>query len=169
LKNLRRENDELKKLLQIKESAISTVTVARIVGVFSNDFTQSFTLNVGERDGVAVNDVVKNSEGLVGRIIETYDDWSRVLLITDINSCVPVKIGEQQVNAIMTGGNSNKLYISTIHEDIPISEGDVIETSGYGIPEGISVGKIVKNGGKFMVQSFVNFSALKYAIVLKKE
>ncbi|MDR2645967.1 MAG: rod shape-determining protein MreC [Holosporaceae bacterium] len=169
LKDLRRENDELRKLLQLKESTVPVIAVARIVGVFSNDFTQSFILNVGERDGAAVNDVVKNSEGLIGRIIEVYNDWSRVLLITDINSCVPVKIGERQVNAIMTGGNSNKLYISTIHEDIPIMEGDIVQTSGYGIPEGISVGKIVKNDEKFMVQSFVNFNSLKYAIVLKRE
>jgi rod shape-determining protein MreC len=169
LKNLRRENDELRKLLQLKESTIPSVTAARIVGIFSNDFTQSFILNVGERDGITVDDVVKNSEGLIGRVIETHNDWSRILLITDINSCVPVKIGERQVNAIMTGGNSNKLYISTIHEDISISEGDIVKTSGYGIPEGISVGKIVKNGGKFMVQSFVNFNSLEYVIVLKKE
>ncbi|MDR0581170.1 MAG: rod shape-determining protein MreC, partial [Holosporaceae bacterium] len=82
LKNLRRENDELRKLLQLKESTIPSVTTARIVSIFSNDFTQSFILNVGELDGITVDDVVKNSEGLIGRVIETHNDWSRILLIT---------------------------------------------------------------------------------------
>jgi rod shape-determining protein MreC len=169
LKNLRQENDELRKLLLLKKSMDTTAIAARVVSIFSNDFTQSFIINVGKTDGVTIDDVVKSSDGLIGKIIEVYDDWSRVLSITDINSCIPVKVGERQVNAIMAGYNSNKLLISAVHEDVPINEGDLVRTSGYGIHENIFVGKIVKNDKKFMVQSSVDFSSLRYVIVLKKE
>ncbi|MDR2723984.1 MAG: rod shape-determining protein MreC [Holosporaceae bacterium] len=169
LKHLRQENEEFRTLLSLKKTINFSVVAARVVSIFSNDFTQAFILNVGKTNGVKIDDVVKNSNGLIGRIIEVHDDWSRVLLITDINSCIPVKIGEQQVNAIMIGGNSNRLFIYTIHEDIAINEGDEVRTSGYGICENISIGKITKDGEKNMVRPFVNFNSLKYVIVLKKE
>jgi rod shape-determining protein MreC len=169
LKKLQRENEELRELLSLKKSINFSAAAAQVVSFFSDDFTQSLILDIGKIDGITLNDVVKNSDGLVGKIIEVNDDWSRVLVITDINSYIPVKIGDQRVNALMAGGNSNRLLISAIREDIPLNEGDEVKTSGYGIREDIFVGKIVKNGKKFMVQSSVDFNSLKYVIVLKKE
>ncbi|MDR0631869.1 MAG: rod shape-determining protein MreC [Holosporaceae bacterium] len=169
LKNLRQENEELRALLSLKKLTNFSAIAAKVMCTFSNDFTQSFTLSAGKIDGVSTNDIIKNSEGLVGRVIEANDSWSRVLLITDMNSSIPVKIGESQINAIMTGSNSDKLFISSIREDIPIKEGDVVKTSGYGICEDVFVGKIVKSNKKFMIKSPVNFSTLKYVVVLKKD
>jgi rod shape-determining protein MreC len=168
LRYLQKENDELRKLLSLKESTQFSVKVARVVDIFSNDFTQSIILNVGKVDGVSMDDVVKNSDGLVGRITEVNDTWSRALLITDMNSSIPVKIGDAPVNAIMTGCNSNSLFISTIHEDIPINDGDNVKTSGYGICEDIYVGKIVKIDKKNMVKSCVSFNSLRHVIVISK-
>jgi rod shape-determining protein MreC len=166
LKHLQNENEELKKLLLLKKSEPFSVKTARIIDIFSNDFTQSIVLNIGKSDGVSPGDIVKNSDGLIGRITEAYDTHSNVLLITDMNSCIPVKIGKTPVNAIMVGGNSNKLFISTVHEDIPINDGDEVRTSGYGIREDIYIGKILKNGQKNTVKSNINFNSLKYAVVL---
>jgi rod shape-determining protein MreC len=167
IRHLQQENEELKKLLSLKESVQGSPKVAKVVDIFSNDFTQSIILDVGEIDGIAVGDVVKNFDGLIGRVTEVNDTWSRVLLITDMNSSIPVKIGETPVNAIMTGGNSNDLFISTIHEDIPINDGDEVRTSGYGICEDIYVGTIVKTEKKNRVKSHVAFNSLRYVIVEK--
>jgi rod shape-determining protein MreC len=166
LKHLQQENEELRRLLSVKESMPVSVKTARVVDIFSNDFTQSIILNVGKADGISVGDAVKNSDGLIGRVTEANETWSRVLLITDMNSGIPVKIGETPVNAIMTGGNSDNLFISTIHEDIQISDGDEVRTSGYGICEDIYVGKIAKNDKKNMVKSPVDFNSLKYVIII---
>jgi rod shape-determining protein MreC len=166
LKHFRWENEELKKLLSLRESTQTAIKIARVVDIFSNDFTQSIVLNVGKIDGISEEDVVKNSDGLVGRITEVNNTWSRALLITDMNSGIPVKIGETPVNAIMTGGNSDNLLISTIHEDIQINDGDEVRTSGYGICEDIYVGKIVKIDKKNTVKSPVDFNSLKYVIIV---
>jgi rod shape-determining protein MreC len=168
LKNLRQENEELRKLLSLKESSNFSAVAARVICTFSNDFTQSIMLNVGKMDGISANDIIKNSDGLVGRVIEAKDARSRVLLITDMNSSIPVKIGESQINAIMTGSNSDELFISAVREDVPIKEGDVVKTSGYGICEDIFVGRVIKSNKKFMIKSAVNFNALKYVVILKK-
>ncbi|MDR0678522.1 MAG: rod shape-determining protein MreC [Holosporaceae bacterium] len=170
LKKLQLENAELRQLLSLKESTNFSTIIAKVINVFSNDFTQLCILDVGQADGVSEGDTVKNSEGLVGRVIKVYDKWSQTLLITDMNSNIPVKIGELSVNAIMTGGNSNKILISCIHEDISsIKEGDMVKTSGYGIHEDIPVGKIIKNNKKFQVKPFVDFNSLKHLMVIKKQ
>jgi rod shape-determining protein MreC len=166
LKHFRSENEELRKLLSLKESEQTVLKIARVVDVFSNDFARSIVLNLGKIDGISEEDVVKNSDGLVGRIIEVNDAWSRALLITDMNSGIPVKIGEIPVNAIMTGDNSDNLFISTIHEDIQINDGDEVRTSGYGICEDIYVGKILKTDKKNEVKSPVDFNSLKYVIIV---
>ncbi|MDR2157714.1 MAG: rod shape-determining protein MreC, partial [Holosporaceae bacterium] len=135
LKSLRSENERLRELLSLKEATQFSSVAAEVVNVFSNDFIQSCVINVGETDGISVNDPVKNSDGLVGRIIEVHKTWSKTLLITDVNSSIPVKIGERQINAIMVGTNSDKLFLSTVQEDIRINEGDDVKTSRYGIKE----------------------------------
>jgi rod shape-determining protein MreC len=167
LKHLQQENEELKKLLSLKESAQKSSKVAKVIDIFSNDFTQSIVLNVGKADEIAIGDVVKSFDGLVGRVTEVNDSWCRVLLITDMNSSIPVKIGKTPVNAIMTGNNSNNLFISTVHEDVPINDGDEVKTSSYGICEDVYVGTIVKNGKKDKVKSLVDFNSLRYVIVEK--
>jgi rod shape-determining protein MreC len=170
LKSLRRENEELRKLLLLKESAVFCPIAAKVMNIFSSDFTQSILLNIGETDGASIDDVVRNSDGLIARIIETSDRHSRALLITDINSNIPVKIGDDQINAVATGrGGSDRLSISLPRDDVSIKEGDVVKTSGYGICENIPVGTIEKNNKKFAVKPFVNFNLLQYVIVLKKE
>jgi rod shape-determining protein MreC len=169
LKNLQLENTELKKMLSLKESTGFSAVTAKVINVFSSDFTQLCLLDAGQADGISEGDAVKNSEGLVGRIIKVHDKWSQALLITDMNSNIPVKIGTSSVNAIMTGENSDKILISRVHEDIsPIKEGDLVKTSGYGICEDIFVGTIIKNNKKFLVKPLVDFNLLKYVIVIKK-
>jgi rod shape-determining protein MreC len=169
LKRLESENEKLRELLALKEKQNFSVVVAEVVSMFSNDFVQSCVVNVGKADGVSLNDAVKNSEGLAGRIIEVNDSWSKVLLVTDVNSSIPVKIGERQINAIATGDNSGMLFVSAVQEDAPITEGDDVKTSGYGINEDIPVGKIVGNSKKPAIKPWVDFNSLKYVMVIKKK
>jgi cell shape-determining protein MreC len=86
-----------------------------------------------------------------------------------MNSSIPVKIGTPTVNAIMSGGNSNKILISCIQEDTSsIKEGDMVKTSNYGIHEDIPIGRIVKNDKQFLVKPFVDFNSLKHVVIIKK-
>lgn len=168
LKELEQENSELKTLLKLKNQKTSMAT-AEVVDIFSNEFNRSLIINIGTEEEVSEGNLVCNSSGLIGRVIEVTKDWSRVLLITDVNSNIPVKIGK--ANAILAGTNSKFLKISIIHEDIEINEGDVVETSGYGsiFKSGILVGNVVKVHDKFFIEPAVQFSNLKYVIILRKK
>jgi rod shape-determining protein MreC len=168
LRHLEQENENLRKLLLLKQTESNMVTVARVVTVLSNSFSRSCVFDVGSLNNIALDSIVRDENGLVGRIIEVSDSWSRVLLITDANSNIPVKIVE--ANAIAGGDNSDKLQIAMVREDVQISDGDMVETSGYGevFMEKIPVGRVKKNGDDLCIVPFVNFNRLKYVSVIQK-
>lgn len=171
LNHLKFENEELRKLLSMKNVLNQNVIVAKVINVFSNDYARSCLLDVGADDGIAVDDIVRNQDGLVGRISEVSTDWSRVLLITDTNSNIPIKIGNEHINAIAAGDNSNVIRISIKHEDIDIKNNDIAETSGFGnvFCEKIPVGKIIEKNKIFSIIPYVNFNSLNYVSILKKK
>jgi rod shape-determining protein MreC len=168
LQRLKIENNELRKLLFLKEKNDGRLVVARVISFLSNDYVCSFILDVGLRDKVSVDDVVLNADGLVGRVVEVHDDWSKIMLITDINSNVPVKIGERRINAIVSGDNTKTLKLSMIHEDDLPENGDIVETSKYGniFLDKIRVGKIETHGETLRIVPDVNFNFIEYVGVL---
>jgi rod shape-determining protein MreC len=166
LLSLEQDNEELRKLLLLKKTIGFSVLSAQVVNVFSNDFTQSFTLNVGKDHAVSEGDLVKNSDGLIGRIVEVHSSWSRALSITDMNSSIPVKMGKYRINGIVTGNGSNKLLLSTIQGETPVSASDIVVTSEYGITEGVPIGKISTD--LKTIEPFVNFNTLHYVIVIRQ-
>ena len=170
MSHLKSENDELRKLLSVKDAPNYSVVAAKIVSIFSNDYIRSCILDIGSAEGVFNDDVVMTNDGLVGRISEINERWSRVLLITDMNSNVPVRIGDTQVNAIVTGDNSSFLRISMKHEDVDIKEGDIVETSGFCsvFCDKIPVGKVVKRNDAFLVMPFVDFNSINFVSILRK-
>ena len=170
LRHLETENLDLKKLLDVKEENKLSVTTAKVITIFANDFSRSCLINAGKNKNIFVDDIVFNSEGLIGRVIESSEMWSKVLLITDVGANVPVKIGEKNVNAIVSGDNGDKLKIAIVHEDIPLESKQSVVTSGYGgvFDENIKVGEVVEEGDKFFVKPYVDFNRLKYVNVLRK-
>ena len=187
LKHLESENAELRELLELKNqlskqlSQLSkqfpkktqtlTLVIARITNVFSNDYVRSCVLDVGASDGIEVDDVVRNKDGFIGRISEVHDNWCNVLMITDTNSKLSVKIGDKQINAIVSGDNSENLNISMKNEDTMVEVGDVAETAYLenSTCDKIPVGTVFEERGTFFIKPFVNFNALHYVCVLKNK
>jgi rod shape-determining protein MreC len=168
LRNLEQENEKLRKLMRIKDGANNSVTVAEVITIFSNSFARSAILNVGTSDDISLDNIVRNENGLVGRIIEVSDHWSRMLLITDANSNIPVRIGE--ANVMAGGDNSAELQITVQDDVLPIYDGDFVETSGYGevFVEKIPVGRVKKDGDRLSIIPFADFNQLKYVSVIQK-
>ncbi|GHU12214.1 cell shape-determining protein MreC [Alphaproteobacteria bacterium] len=121
LANLKIENDELRKMLSMKERIDCDVCIARVLRSFSNDYVRSFILDLGESDGISLDDVVINNDGLIGRIVEVDQNWSKVMLITDTNSNVPVRASVTL--APFTASRSSETYVSDILTDGAASTG----------------------------------------------
>lgn len=170
LEKLRAENLELQKILNLKDQYNDDIIAAKVSAIFVNDFARAAVINVGSADGVCTDNIVINDEGLVGRVIEVHEHWSKILLVTDENFNVPTKIGKQEANAIVTGRNSNLLRLRLVHEDIPLEDGDVVTTSEYGsiFTEKIPVGVVVKKDGKTYIKPYVNFNKIKYIGIIVK-
>lgn len=170
LRHLKEENEQLRKLLNIEASATKSVVTAKVLTLFANDFSRSCLVNAGADKQVSLNDTVYNNDGLIGRVIEVGNVWSRVLLITDAGANIPVKIGNRSVNAIVSGNNGRYLRVAIVHEDITLEPGQKVVTSGYGnvFDDNIAVGKVVEQNGSLVVVPYVDFSSIKYVNIVKK-
>ncbi len=159
------ENNQLKKLLKMKESANSEIVFAKVVDIFNNDFVRSALINVGRNQNVELDNFAYNEDGLIGRVIEVDENWSKVLFIVDANSNIPARIAG--MNAMLSGDNSDLLKVNLLKEEI--KEGDKVESSSYGkvFQDDILIGKVMKKDDEFFVVPSVNFNNLKYVCIGK--
>lgn len=139
---VRTENKRLKGLLNLQDRETKPVTVARLVGSSSSSTRRFAYLGAGSSDGVAVGMPVRSPRGVVGRILEVSNDSSRVLLLTDTESVLPVRRAQDEVVAFAEGRGDGLIRIKLINLGInPLEPGDIFVTSGAGgyYPPGIAV------------------------------
>ena len=139
---VRQENVRLKGLFDLQDQERKPVAVARLIGSTSASTRRFAYLGAGERDGVRVGMPVRSPRGVVGRILETGRDSSRVLLLTDSESVLPVRRAGDEVVAFAEGRGDSLLRIKLINLGInPLKPGDMFVTSGAGgyYPPGIAV------------------------------
>ena len=167
------DNLRLKNLLKIKDGTVTTITASRIVSDSNSPFFKSMLINSGTRDGVKKGHAVVNEEGVIGRTINVAGNSSRVLLLNDINSRIPVKFAENGVNVILAGDNSQFLRINFMPEDEKVSVGDVILTSGMGgvFPPDLPVGSVseITALGEIKIKPAVKLNRLNYVSVVQYE
>ena len=139
---LRQENVRLKGLLGLQEETRKPVAVARLVGSTASSTRRFAYLGAGSEDGVSVGMPVRSARGVVGRILETGSVSSRVLLLTDSESVLPVRRAGDETVAFAEGRGDSLLRIKLINLGInPLKVGDMFVTSGAGgyYPPGIAV------------------------------
>lgn len=130
---LEQENARLRALLGLIEEELEPVATGRLIGSSSTSTRRFGYLSAGRNDGVQVGMPVTSSMGLVGRILEVGRSTSRVLLLTDIESIVPVRRATDDVVAFAEGRADGSLRIRLINLGInPLEEGDIFVTSGAG-------------------------------------
>ena len=132
-------------------------------------FVRTVLLNAGTDDGVAVGQAAVNAEGLVGRVVEVGRRSARILLLTDLNSRVPVVVERSRVPAILAGDNSDHPRLSFTPVNAVFEPGDRIVTSGHGgmLPPGLPIGEVISTvGGVARVRPYVDWTALEYLRVL---
>ena len=173
------ENKELKELINDYISSSDKI-LAKIIVDHESPFLKSIIINKGSKDNIKIGTNIFDQAYLVGRVIEVNYKTSRVLLLTDLNSNVPVTISPQNIQAIITGTGKNNGQIKYIKDGFldQFSEQGIIYTSGTGaiFKSGIPVGKLEiiedKSSTKYNVDFYSDFSQLKYVfadVVTKTE
>ena len=127
------ENRRLKALLDLREDPPAPVAISRLIGSTSSSTRRFAMLGAGTSQGVQVGMPVRSPLGLVGRVLETGGGASRVLLITDTESVVPVKRASDGIPAFATGRGDGTIQLRLISLGVnPLKKGDAFVTSGSG-------------------------------------
>ena len=177
---LKAENDDLKQKnseLEQKYSDYESIPGYVINKEISN-FGNTLIINVGQKDGIEPNMTVISDKGLVGYIISTTNNTSKVQTIIDTATAVSATISTSRDSIIVRGTlNENyNLKATYIPTDAKLLQGDTVETSGIGgiYPKGIKIGKIkeivnTKNitDRYAIVETAVDFSKLETVLVIK--
>ena len=130
---VRQENARLKTLLGIRDGAVKPVAVARLVGSTASSTRRFAYLGAGAAQGVTVGMPVVSPRGVVGRILEVGRTSSRVLLLLDSESVLPVRRSSDELVAFAEGRGDSLLRIKLINLGInPLKVGDLLVTSGAG-------------------------------------
>ncbi|MEP7222405.1 MAG: rod shape-determining protein MreC [Novosphingobium sp.] len=139
------ENRRLKALMNLPQDEALPVARARLIAASASSTRRFATLSIGSEAGVTAGMPVRSPLGLVGRVLEVSGQTSRVLLITDAESLVPVRRARDGVAAYATGHSDGTLLLRLIDLGInPLKRGDVFVTSGSGglYRPGIAVGVV---------------------------
>ncbi len=142
---LEQENEQLKALLRSSSNIHEKVTVAQLLAVDLAPYTQQIIIDKGERDGVYIGQPVLDAYGVMGQIIAVSPINSRILLITDTRSALPVQNSRNGNRAILSGfGFDGSLELINVPITTDFRKGDFLVTSGLGgnYPPGYPVGVI---------------------------
>ena len=164
------ENQRLKLIVE-DYFVESDALYAKILSDKNSPFLKSIIINKGSKHGVNIGAIVKDKEYLIGKIIEVNYTTSRVLLLSDINSKIPVLIEPQGLLSILSGSGDKEGVIQYSKTENITEDTSVVYTSGVGglYKAGIPVGKIKKiDTGSLnsKVEFFSDFSQLKFVEVL---
>ena len=168
------ENRELKNLIEDFTLTTSKV-LAKVIVDHDSPFLKTIIINKGSQDGLKIGTNVYDKNYLVGRVIETNFKSSRVLLLSDLNSSVPISITPGNIQAIVIGDGDNSGEIKYIKDNLleDIQDKSIGYTSGTGdlFKSGIPVGRLSVGNGRVNINFYTDFTQLKYvfAEIEKKE
>jgi rod shape-determining protein MreC len=162
-RRLAAENKALRDLDKLVPDQSMTQLSARVIADSGGAFLRNMLVNAGTRDGVARGQAALTGEGLVGRVSEVGQRTARILLLTDLNSHIPVMIEGSNERALLDGDNSSRPRLAFLEAKAKLDIGDRIVTSGSGgvFPPGLPVGVIAAiEGGIVRVDPYAELSRL---------
>jgi rod shape-determining protein MreC len=166
-KFLKSENNRLKKIL---EDVIysSDVLFAKVIIDKQSPFLRSIIINKGSKNSLKKGMAVLSDNYLIGKIVEVNYMTSRVLLLSDLNSRIPVSIEPGSIQSILSGDGKNSGIIQYTKDSTVINADSIIYTSGTGglLKPGIPIGKIYISENKNLTNFFIDFTQLRYVEVL---
>ncbi|OBT17435.1 rod shape-determining protein MreC [Vibrio sp. UCD-FRSSP16_10] len=176
LSQYKEENQRFRKLLGSSFIRDEKKVVTEVMSVDSSSYHQQIVIDKGRTDGVYQGQPVINESGIVGQVTEVGAHNSRVLLLTDANSAIPVQVIRNDIRVIAAGsGNVMQMHLQHIPSNFDIQQGDVLVSSGLGdvYPEGYPVATVNKvqidNHQEFstiIATPAVDFGRLRYLLLV---
>ncbi len=139
------ENNQLKALLRSSAQVRGKVLIAQLLAVDTDPFVNQVLLDKGRTDGVFVGQPVLDANGVMGKVIQVGPLTSRILLINDSHSGIPVQNTRNGIRAIAVGDSyTGKLKLVNVPQTVDVKAGDMLVTSGLGeqYPAGYPVGEV---------------------------
>lgn len=167
---LEQQNAKLLAQNQVRLDPKLTSVSGVVLADSGSPFRQSVLLNVGARDGIVDGWATMDGLGLVGRISGLGETTSRVILLTDPSSRIPVMIQPSGQRAILTGDNSPYPTLDFIESPDQIHPGDRVVSSGDGgvFPGGLLVGQVVQGQDRrFRLRLSADYGRLDFLRVLR--
>ena len=179
---LREENDRLKKwqatalgleaqsqvlrgMLNVPNTAPPILRTEPIIAEPGGLYVRSVLVGGGAHDGLGKGQAAMSGPGLVGRVTEIGAWSARVLLITDLNSRIPVILEGTRTHAILAGDNSPNPYLMYLPKAATVSPGDRLVTAGHDgvFPTGLAVGRVSSiENGEIRVEPIADLDRLEY-------
>ena len=168
-RRLESENARLRGLVKFTPEAPVRDVAARVIGNSGGAFARNVLVNAGSREGVARGQAAATGDGLVGRIAEVGDHSARILLVSDLNSRIPVVLDDTRERAVMAGDNSDQPRLLYLRANAAVKVGERIVTGGAGgvFPPGIPVGVVASiDGGVVRVEPYAELSRLEFVRIV---
>ena len=168
VRTLEVENQLLERLLNYVPPQDATFMSAKIIAESGDSFTHTLLVYVGD-EAVKKGQIVLGDESVIGRIDAVSGKYAKVILVTDINSKIPVVVERTRVRGILSGNNTALPQLMFTRSTSDIQEGDVIVTSGVGgmFPSGLPIGFVnsIKNG-VIDVETMADISRVEYVRIV---
>lgn len=162
---------QYRELLNIPAEPQFDILPVRVVADLSSPFVKTLIANGGANIGIEAGMAVMGTNGLIGRVTSVGAVSSRILLVTDFNSNIPVVALASNVQAILSGRNDKTPFLQYVPPKATLKAGDLLVTSGRGgrMPIGLPVGTVrqVKDGQPTGVQLMDEVSNLTFVRVVK--
>ena len=158
------ENSQLRKLIDEQVASQSNLVSSRVIIDKQSPYLNSFVINSGSNKNIKNGMTVLDGEYFVGRIVDVNFFSSRVLLVSDLNSRIPIVVEPEGIHAILYGHGSSNATLEYLPENHKIQKDDKIYTSGKeGVfAPGIPIGKTLINENQIEVLLFSDLNQITF-------
>lgn len=168
-RRLETENAGLRDLTKFVPEGAPRFISAQIIADSGGAFARSVLVSAGGREGVTRGQAAVTGEGLVGRVAEVGGRAARILLLTDLNSHIPVMLDNSRERAVMAGDNSDQPRLLYLPINVTAKPGERIVTDGSGgiFPPGVPVGVVASvDSGIIRVEPYADLSRMEYVRIV---
>jgi rod shape-determining protein MreC len=162
---LEAQSQVLRNMLNVPNTAPPILRTEPIIAEPGGLYVRSVLIGGGTHDGLGKGQAAMSGAGLVGRITEIGAWSARVLLITDLNSRIPVILEGTRTHAILAGDNTQHPYLMYLPKAATVSPGDRLVTAGHDgvFPTGLAVGRVASiENGEIRIEPIADLDRLEY-------